>query len=437
MNLSGKRLLIMGGSRISTQIVNKAREMGVYTIVTDWYDYDKSPAKQVADKAFQVSTTDVDALLELINKEKINGILTGFTDSTLPHYAKICEAVNFPCYGTEELFRLFTDKKRYKPLLEKYDIPTINEYKYTYKEILSKKIDVKYPVLVKPSDGSGGKGVTVCHNYEELLAGYEIAQKVSETENVLIERFIQGDECTLFFLFDHGDVYLSGLANRHTKRNQDQNTIPLVVGYSFPSYLTPNYIVNTLPKMEKMFADVGIKDGIMFAQCLIDDDEVIIYDIGYRLTGSLEYILQENICGYNSLESMIRFSLTGEMFESDFDYKKIQAIWPRYAYNVSLLVKVKEKISEITGLEEIRSYPGVIAAVPARATGDKLPEKSKGTLQQISLRVFGSTKSQKELEQSMIDIYQIFDIKNEYGESIKLEGLSPEDLNGKLMSLNG
>ena len=82
--LKGKRLLILGGSRISCEIVRKAQEMGIYTMVTDWYPIEKSPAKQIADEAFLVSTADENEVVHLIKDKNVDGVITGFTDSVLP-----------------------------------------------------------------------------------------------------------------------------------------------------------------------------------------------------------------------------------------------------------------------------------------------------------------------------------------------------------------
>ena len=70
-----KKLLILGGTRISCEIVRKAKKMGVYTVVTDYYDETKSPAKQIADESFLVSCTDVDAVVSLIKEQNIDGVL--------------------------------------------------------------------------------------------------------------------------------------------------------------------------------------------------------------------------------------------------------------------------------------------------------------------------------------------------------------------------
>ena len=76
MQLRGKRLLILGGSRISCEIIRHARAMGIVTGVTDWYALEKSPAKQMADEAYFVSTSDIDAMVELIKEKTVEGILS-------------------------------------------------------------------------------------------------------------------------------------------------------------------------------------------------------------------------------------------------------------------------------------------------------------------------------------------------------------------------
>ena len=90
-NIQGKKLLIMGGMQISCEIVLKAKAMGVYTIVADYYPVEKSPAKRIADKAIEVSVTDVDAVVSVIKEEDVDGVIVGFNDMLLPFYADICK----------------------------------------------------------------------------------------------------------------------------------------------------------------------------------------------------------------------------------------------------------------------------------------------------------------------------------------------------------
>ena len=99
--LKDKKLLVLGGNALSCDIINIAKAMGVYTIVTDWYDTDRSPAKLICDERWDVSTTDYDELVKRVKENHIDGILTGFSDSYLLPYQHLCELTGLPCYATK------------------------------------------------------------------------------------------------------------------------------------------------------------------------------------------------------------------------------------------------------------------------------------------------------------------------------------------------
>src|SRR5690606_8622267 len=123
-----KKILILGGGALSTEIVKAAKEMGLYTIVTDWYSLEKSPAKQIADQAEFISTTDTNKLLEFIRDNDVEGVLTGYTDSALPYYWKLCDEAGLPCYGTLEQFDFACDKNKFKDKCREFGITVVEEF---------------------------------------------------------------------------------------------------------------------------------------------------------------------------------------------------------------------------------------------------------------------------------------------------------------------
>ncbi|WP_218973203.1 ATP-grasp domain-containing protein [Halalkalibacterium halodurans] len=428
-DLKAKKLLILGGSRISCEIVKKAKDMGIYTLVTDWYSEERSPAKKLADKAFMTSTADVSAVVDLIKKENVDGVITGFTDSTLAYYAQICQQAGLPCYGTKEQFETLTNKRVYKKLCRDFGVPVIDEY------FINENIDtadlkgIKYPVLVKPADNSGGRGISICNNEQELITAYKKALSFSESKEILIERYITGKEVTAFYILQDGNTYLTAMANRHIKHNQS-DTIALPVAYTFPSKHLIEYQKNIEPNVKKMFESLNMKNGMVFMQCIVKEDQCLVYDIGYRLTGTLEYKLLDAVCGYNPLEMLIRFALTGQM--AKFPLKeKVTPQWDEYGCNVSFLIK-PGTIEEIKGIDEILEIPGVIDAVLAHTEGDELPDSAKGTLRQIVLRVFAKTQSENELEKLLDTIYNKLTVLSSEGENMLLEGFDTEEIRGAL-----
>lgn len=430
MNLKGKRLLILGGSRISCEIIRHARAMGIVTGVTDWYALDRSPAKQMADEAYYVSTSDIDAMVTLIKEKKFDGVITGFTDSVLPYYAEMCERVKLPAYGTKEQFEVFIDKQKYKKLMREFDVPTIPEYLIDIDNFDETTADIVYPVIVKPSESSGARGISVCHSKNELHTAMDFAAQTSETKEIIVERYIDEPEATIFWLFVDGQYYVMMIGNRHVKHNQE-GVIPLPAGYTYPSYVQPRFLAETAPKMEKMFRSIGIKNGMMFMQSKIVDGECWVYDIGYRLTGSLEYINLNEMCGYDPMDMMIRFALTGDMGEPEIGQKVDPYFGGKYTYNVSLLCK-PGKIAKITGLEEIKKLPGVIKVVVAHPEGDEITQRMRGLLAQITVRILGKADSIERMKTEMLEIQRLAHVISDEGEEMILPGMEESDYIGTI-----
>lgn len=420
-NLKGKRLLILGGMRISCEIVRTARRMGVYTLVADYNKIEDSPGKQIADEAVDLSVVDVDAVVNYAKSHNIDGVFVGFNDMLLPYYAEICEKCGLPCYGTKEQFETLIAKDQYKALCRQFGVPTIPEYSIDDENI-------KYPVLVKPVDSSGSRGITICHNREELKAAVEVGRKASKQGKALIERYMEGREVTVFWTFQDGNYYLSALANRHVKHNQGDDVIPLPVGYTFPSVYLPKYRKEVEENCKRMFSHLGLKDGMMFMQCKVEDGTCYVYDLGYRLTGSLEYKILERVCGYNPLEMMICYALTGKMGEESIADKAA----PEFrtpAFNVSCLC-APGTIKEITGIEEVKQMPEVIDAVIAHFPGETITEKMRGLLAQITVRVLGAVPTPNDLLPAMQRIDNTIHIIGEKGEELLLPGIEYSDIEG-------
>lgn len=430
MDLNGKRLLVLGGSRISCEIIRHARAMGIVTGVTDWYALDRAPAKQMADEAYYVSTSDIDAIVTLIREKKFDGVITGFTDSVLPYYAEICEKAGLPSYGTKEQFEVFIDKQKYKKLMREFDVPTIPEYVIDIENFDETEADVVYPVIVKPSESSGARGITVCYSKDELHTAINFASQTSESKEFLVERYVDEPEATIFWLFVDGQYYLMMIGNRHVKHNQE-GVIPLPAGYTYPSSVQTRFLRETAPKMEKMFHSLGIKNGMMFMQSKKVDGECWVYDIGYRLTGSLEYINLKELCGYDPLDMLIRFALTGDMGEPDIAEKIDPFFGGKYTYNVSLLCK-PGIIAKITGLEELEKLPGVIKVVVAHPEGDEITQKMKGLLAQITVRILGKADSIEQMKAEMLEIQRLVHVVSDVGEEMILPGMEESDYIGTI-----
>ena len=96
--LSGKTLLILGASVEEVSLVERAKEFGIRTIVTDYYlDHAVSPAKDVADEAWDVSWSDLDMLEKLCRERHVDGITAGYSEFRVESLIKLCQRLGLPC----------------------------------------------------------------------------------------------------------------------------------------------------------------------------------------------------------------------------------------------------------------------------------------------------------------------------------------------------
>ncbi|KZL93690.1 ATP-grasp domain-containing protein [Clostridium magnum] len=423
MNLKGKKLLILGGTTLSCEIIRQAKEKGAYIIVTDYLE--DSPGKKIADKSFMVSTTDVDGVVNLIKKEKINGILTGFIDSMLPYYQEICEKTDLPCYATKAQIEITTNKVKFKKLCNKFGVPVVEEYKINYPFKVEDIKNIKFPVLVKPIDNSGARGIHICENAEDLKINYEKALSFSSSKQVIIERYMTAKEVTIFYIIQDGEIYLSAMADRYTK-NKQGGIIPLPVAYIFPSKHLKSYQESLNHKVIEMFKSIDIQNGMMFIQSFVEDGKCIFYEMGFRLTGSLEYKIIRQISGINPLEMMINYALAESMNKISIK-PLVNPNFKECGCNITFLAK-PGKVGRILGVDEVYSLEEVIDVVPAYNEGDVIQESDIGTLKQVIIRVLIVAENKDELAKVIDKIYNTIKVYSEDGENMLLETFDTKDL---------
>ncbi len=430
MELAGKKIAILGGTRISCEIVRAAKAMGMHTCVIDYYPPEKSPAKQIADEHAQISVADIDEVAAFLKENGFDGVTTGYTDSILGFYADVCEAAGLPCYGTRSQFETFTDKSKWKKLCREHGVPTATEYDVDGLLAMSGD-ELPLPLFVKPADGSGSRGASVVRGADELGPAVEYASKFLKGGKVLAEDYLEGPEVTVFWLFIDGvyRVFLSG--NRLVKNNQE-GALPLPAGYSFPAAVTPYYIENIAPRVEEMLASQGVRDGMMFMQCIVRDGVPFVYDTGYRLTGSLEQHITKHVAGYSPMDMLLRHAVTGRMSDDPAIWEKVNAGLKSYAYNVSCLME-PGTLDHFEGLDALDDDPTVIKYVKAHVEGETLPPEARGELRQITLRVLGAVQDACDLEPAMMRVQDAVRIVSDKGEDLKLPGLDAADFQGNIL----
>ena len=412
-NLSGKRLLILGGIAPMIEVIERARELGIEVLVTDYLE--NSPAKRYADKSFMVSAIDIDAVVELCKEEAVDGIYTGNVDMLLPYYAQICSRLSLPCYGRLEHFQIMTDKKRFKELCKQYGVPVVQEY--TDLEI--KQNAIFYPVIVKPIDSSGSRGISICRNKAELEKGIQKALSFSPGKQYIVERYMTGEEVVLYYYFQDGNPVFASMCDRYVNKQQT-GVAQLPTAYIFPSKFIETHITHSNQAIKNMFREIGMQDGPIFLQAFIEDGIPYLYEPGYRTNGAREQYIVDATTGISSVDMLINLALTGKMSEKNIELVIDSKLHGKYACKLSPLIR-EGTIGEIKGIDEIEKLPSVVKVVLNNYIGDTISDKNVGTLKQIAYRAFIVENTKEDLKRTIDYIQNSVIFFDTSGKSMMLE----------------
>lgn len=338
---------------------------------------------------------------------------------------RFVKKAGLPCYGNFDLFKIMTDKKLFKKTCRDHNVPTIREW--TIEEIEKNK-SIEFPVIVKPTDSSGSRGITVCNNYAELSKGIEKALQFSPSKQYIVEKYMTGEEVVLYYYFQDGTPIFMGMCDRYVCKDQ-VGVAQLPLAYIFPSKHTEAHLKNTDSVMKQMFEKIGVQNGTMFLQAFIENDTVYVYEPGYRLNGAREQYVFGSTMGIYATKMLLYFALTGKMSEDSLLEQCDPYIHGKYACVLSPILKTG-KIDNILGLEYIKNNPNIVNIAITNETNDVVKSEVIGTLRQLAYRAAIVTDSKESLIKEIDDMQKNVDWLDADGNSLMLRQFAPDTILG-------
>ena len=356
-----KKILVLGAYNSEIEIIKCAKEMGLYTICTDNHsDWTLAPAKYVSDEAWDISWTDYDALVAKCQTENIDGVISGFSEKRVYAASHLCQMLGLPFYTDGARLDTIFNKESFKDACISAGVRVPREFKDLD--------DIIYPVIVKPSDNAGSRGITICYDEEELNNAKTEALKWSDEKKVIVEEYIQADEVMVYFIIHDGEIELSAMTDRLMNRFE-KNVTQLPVGYFYVSRYLEIFKKYNARKFCDLIHKLGIKNGLLAFQAFVVGNDVIPFDPTYRLDGTMTYIFTDYFNHSNALKMLINYSLFGTMGEFEQIKRSEIPEFAKVAFELPILVG-KGTIGKIKGIDAVKNLNGVIYVFQSHKEGE-------------------------------------------------------------------
>lgn len=229
--------MLLGGIRYLLPVIKAAHEQGYYVITADYLP--DNIAHKYSDEYVNVSIIDKDAVLKVAQEKQIDGIMSFGVDPGVVSASYVQNQIGLPSFGPFESVEILQNKDKFRAFLTEhgFNVPKAKGFS-SKQEALSDLSWYDFPVIVKPTDSAGSKGVTKVDSENQLSVALDYAFAHSMSKHVIVEEFIEKKGCssdTDCFSIDGKLTFVSFNAQRF----DDNASNPFTpAAYSWPSTFT-------------------------------------------------------------------------------------------------------------------------------------------------------------------------------------------------------
>ena len=322
-----KKILMLGGSLYQVYAIKEAVRLGYHVITCDYLP--NNPGHQYAHEYYNVSTTDKEAVLELATRLQVDGIVAYASDPAAPTAAYVCEKLGLPTSPYKSV-EILSNKDLFRDFLQKHGFNCPKAMGFTtYEEALAHIDEFQMPVMIKPVDSSGSKGINKMTDKAQLKHFVEDALHYSRGKRFLIEEFIvkKGHQISGDAFSVDGKLVFHCLGNEFYDPTCDKDFAPL--GECWPFQMNHKYIEDLEQQLQRLMTLLNMKSNAYNVEAIVgQDDKVYLLELGARSGGSLIPQVTEYATGVN----MVTYVIKAAMGEDCSALKQVEptGFWSNY-----------------------------------------------------------------------------------------------------------
>ena len=388
-----KSVLVFGVGELQLSIINRANRKGLFTVGID--PCEDAYAKDACQAFEVVGGQDFEATLSVAKKYDVSAVVTAATDKTLVMMARVAKELNLPFYSVETA-QWSTDKYQMKQRFIEGGVPCA-QGRLIHNAAEAK--DLFFPVICKPRDNSGSRGVKLCRDVNELQECIDEALDNSKLDTVLVEEFIEGREFSIESLHYDGksDVI------QFTEKRTTEFPYNVELGHKQPANLTDDERQQIRDIISKIAACMNFENCPSHTELKENDRGVFVIETSPRLGGDyITSVLTPLSTGINLEDQLLHIALgekvdtvTGRVDKASavcffsLPEGEVTAINPRIneiaswpnIHSFELKLHVGDKVNQITS--SLNRYGQFIVTGNSRAEIDELVERYEKEINEL------------------------------------------------------
>lgn len=319
-----------------------------------------------------------------------------------------------------EQWDILSNKAKFKDYARQFGFPVIPEYHLSENPSDEEIKNLPYPIMIKPTDSSGARGMNPCFSWDDFKRLYNEALTWSHKKEIIVEKLItDAKEVFVNYTIQEGNPTLSYCFTK-VKVNTENSSILVPLFHIYPSKCLDEYKDKVDASAKKFIQGIGLRNGTLTLQGFYLKKNFYFFEAGYRMGGAQAYIFTDYNNGANVLKYMINYVLSGEMADEDLstiENAEFKCPCCNYYY-----VLKPGRIGCINGLEEIKQFESVLNVTEYCKIGTIVDDTN--ALERVGYRIHVVGKDIMDLAQQLVRISSTLNVTSEDGEDMQLEHLS-------------
>lgn len=256
-----KKVMLLGSARYLLPVIDAAKKLGIYTITCDYLP--DGIAHRYSDEYCNVSIIDKDAVLAAAKERKIDGIMSFACDPGVVTAAYVADKMGLPSCGPYESVRILQNKGLFRKFLTEHGFTVPVAKSYTdIQEALGDTARFQWPVIVKPADSAGSKGVTRVDDPAQLEKSIRYALQFSHCDEFIIEEFIEkaGFSSDSDSFSVEGDLKFISFSSQRFDEDAQNPYAPS--GFSWPASISAEHQQELTDEIQRLLRLLGMKTSI-------------------------------------------------------------------------------------------------------------------------------------------------------------------------------